>query len=118
MDLVFEHVQADRGIILLMDERTGELVPKVVRTRDDDEASPKRAQSQAQPQPQGTGAISISVEPDSNGSGAPVAPKIHASRTIINHVIQHANGVLSSNAMSVQRVTKVTRSLKLATRHT
>ena len=106
MDLVFEHVQADRGIILLMDERTGELVPKVVRTRDDDEASPKRAQSQAQPQPQGTGAISISVEPDSNGSGAPVAPKIHASRTIINHVIQNAEGVLSSNAMADQRFSK------------
>ena len=37
MDLVFEHVKADRGIILLVDERTGELVPKVVRTRDDEE---------------------------------------------------------------------------------
>src|SRR5207247_4551543 len=106
MDLVFEHVQADRGIILLMDERTGELVPKVVRTRDDDEASPKRAQSQAQPQPQGTGAISISVEPDSNGSGAPVAPKIHASRTIMSCVRQIAEGVLRSNARADQRFSK------------
>ncbi len=35
MDLVFEHVKADHGIILLLDERTGELEPKVVRTRDD-----------------------------------------------------------------------------------
>ena len=33
MDLVFEHVKADRGIILLVDPR-GELVPQVVRTRD------------------------------------------------------------------------------------
>src|SRR4029453_13830058 len=33
MDLVFEHVKADRGIILLKDERTDEVVPRVVRTR-------------------------------------------------------------------------------------
>src|SRR5208282_4493951 len=34
MDLVFEHVKADRGIMFLLSEK-GELVPKVVRTRDD-----------------------------------------------------------------------------------
>src|SRR3954466_3831481 len=39
MDLVFEHVKADRGIILLVDERGNELIPKVVRLRDDDEGS-------------------------------------------------------------------------------
>ena len=37
MDLVFEHVKADRGMILLLDERSGELIPKVVRTREDDD---------------------------------------------------------------------------------
>jgi GAF domain-containing protein len=36
MDLVFEHVKADRGIILALDERRNELTPKVVRTRDED----------------------------------------------------------------------------------
>src|SRR3954462_2464844 len=35
MDLVFEHVKADRGIILALDERRNELIPKVVRTRDE-----------------------------------------------------------------------------------
>ena len=30
MDLVFEHVKADRGIVLMLDERSGELYPKVV----------------------------------------------------------------------------------------
>ena len=34
MDLVFEHVKADRGIVFLIGEK-GELIPKVVRTRDD-----------------------------------------------------------------------------------
>src|SRR4029453_13190822 len=33
MDLVFEHVKADRGIILLVDEKSGDVIPKVVRTR-------------------------------------------------------------------------------------
>src|SRR3954453_19303589 len=36
MDLVFEHVTADRGMILLLDEKKNELVPKVVRVRDDE----------------------------------------------------------------------------------
>src|SRR6185295_17666290 len=34
MDLVFEHVKADRGIVLMLDERIGELRPAVVRVRD------------------------------------------------------------------------------------
>src|SRR5438477_1447544 len=40
MDLVFEHVKADRGIILLIGEKD-ELIPKVVRTRE--EPAPKKA---------------------------------------------------------------------------
>src|SRR5918993_1701733 len=35
MDLVFEHVKADRGIIMLVDEKSGDPVPKVVRTREE-----------------------------------------------------------------------------------
>src|SRR4051812_20168046 len=37
MDLVFEHVKADRGIIMLVDEKTGDVTPKVVRTRIEEE---------------------------------------------------------------------------------
>ena len=40
MDLVFEHVQADHGILLMLDERTGELDPKVVRTREEKTGKP------------------------------------------------------------------------------
>ena len=79
MDLVFEHVKADHGIILMLDERTAELVPKVVRARDEKDAAPAPA-----------------------GGG----PKIHASRTIVNHVLKNAEGVLSSNAMTDQRFSK------------
>jgi K+-sensing histidine kinase KdpD len=84
MDLVFEHVQADRGIILLNDDAKQQLVPKVVRTRDDEEAQ--------------------IVKDEENGARLPT--KIHASRTIINHVLASGEGVLSSNAMADQRFSK------------
>src|SRR6476619_301760 len=38
MDLVFEHVKADRGMILSIDEKTSEPIPRVVRTREEQEA--------------------------------------------------------------------------------
>lgn len=82
MDLVLEHVKADRGMILLVAEQQqgdAELIPKVVRTRAEDDHPP---------------------EP-----GKP-APKIHASRTIINHVIESGQGVLSTNAMADRRFSK------------
>ena len=88
MDLVFEHVKADRGIILMLDERTGELNPKVVRVRD--ETDPKIDKTTTAP------------------PASKVAPgeKIHASRTIINHVLKEGEGVLSTNAMADQRFSK------------
>jgi signal transduction histidine kinase/pSer/pThr/pTyr-binding forkhead associated (FHA) protein len=93
MDLVFEHVKADRGIILLIErkrtkpgepESPAQLVPRVVRLRDESatgKGSPK--------------------------SAAPAeSERILASRTIINHVISAGQGVLSSNAMSDPRFKK------------
>jgi len=84
---VFEHVKADRGIILALDERRNELTPKVVRTRDEYG---------------GRGG-------DGNGKSEDTlaaAEKIHASRTIINYVIEKGEGVLSSNAMTDARFSK------------
>ena len=91
MDLVLGHVQADRGIILLLDEKKNELVPKVVRTRDEGtpQGRPSKPVSVLSPEP----------------FAAPEA-KIQASRTIINHVITTGEGVLSSNAMTDQRFSK------------
>ncbi len=76
MDLVFEHVKAEHGIILMLDEPSEELVAKVVRTRD---------------------------QPDLPGGAA---PRIHASRTIVNYVMKNGDGVLSSNAMTDQRFSR------------
>jgi signal transduction histidine kinase len=85
MDLIFETVKADRGIAMLYHEETGELIPRVVRRRDEETAS------DGEP---GTNMLEddpITAEP------------IHASRTIINHVVQTGEGVLSSNAMADKR---------------
>jgi signal transduction histidine kinase/pSer/pThr/pTyr-binding forkhead associated (FHA) protein len=97
MDLVFEHVKADRGFVLLLDEKSGELTPKVVRTRDEEDEKPE---------PPSRDKPGASSSMDSNGNGSDKAPKIHASRTIINHVISSGEGVLSSNAMSDRRFSK------------
>jgi len=88
MDLVFENVKADRGIIFLISEK-GELIPKVVRTRED----PARSNGKESDEER------ITVETDQK----PPAEKIHASRTIINHVLNSGEGVLSSNAMADRR---------------
>lgn len=83
MDLVFEHVKADRGIILLLDASGQELIPKVVRSREEEDGAPA---------------------PKAEEAGK--TPRIHASRTIINHVIENGQGVLSSNAMADRRFSK------------
>ncbi len=92
MDLVFEHVKADRGIILLLDEKSGELIPKVARTRDDEKSD---ADHDDKP-----------IQVDNITESKSIEPKIHASRTIINHVLTSGEGVLSSNAMADRRFSK------------
>jgi two-component system, NtrC family, sensor kinase len=89
MDLIFEHVKADRGIILLLDEKSNELIPTVVRTRDDAKHEGGKDEPAA-----GTSAEKGPAE------------KIHASRTIIHHVLSTGEGVLSSNAMADRRFSK------------
>jgi signal transduction histidine kinase len=131
MDLVFEHVKADRGIIMLVDEKTNEVVTKVVRTRveqakkakekekhggggggggkeesNDDTATPLikpvGADGDGAPAPAAAAAASATQNGNGNGNGE-VDTKIHASRTIINHVVTNGEGVLSANAMTDQR---------------
>jgi signal transduction histidine kinase len=79
---------------MLYDETTRELVPRVIRRRDEDED--KKAVNGAK-NGHGEGESTLL---DDEPSG--VEP-IHASRTIINHVVQTGEGVLSSNAMADKR---------------
>ena len=84
MDLVFEHVKADRGVILLLDPKTQELTAKVARTREEQDRNndPNETTSNRSPD------------------------TIQASRTIVNHVLNTGEGVLSSNAMADKRFSK------------
>src|SRR5687768_15609218 len=97
MDLVFEHVKADRGIIMLIDEKTQELVPRIVRRREEPEADDGKDGAP------GNDNIPVATGDDEE---KPEPPKIHASRTIINHVLTEGEGVLSANAMTDQRFSK------------
>lgn len=73
LDIIFEEVEVDRGVIFVRDEETGELLPEVVRLRG---GTPSRAfDGQA----------------------------IIASRTIINHVVDSRQGVLCSNVVTDKR---------------
>lgn len=85
MDLVFEHVKADRGMILLTDD-AGQLSPRIARVRDETERRKKDDER-------------IPIQRDGD-------PPIHASQTIIQYVMEKGEGVLSSNAMTDQRFSK------------
>ena len=103
MDLVFEHVKADRGILLLIDERTGELTPKVVRTRDESEPPADQGPPGRKPRrrpgdpvvPSAATTRPVLPKPVAINPAASATP-IHASRTIINYVINNGEGVLSA----------------------
>jgi len=73
MDIIFEEVEVDRGVLFMFDEESQTHIPEVVRFRG------RRARGETPP-----------------GS-------ILTSRTIINHVVQSREGVLCSNVVSDQR---------------
>jgi two-component system, NtrC family, sensor kinase len=72
MDIVFEEVQVERGIILMRDPATGDMLPEIVRFY-------RGGLRQADEGP------------------------IITSRTVISHVVDHRDGVLSSNIVSDKR---------------
>jgi len=78
MQLIFEWVEADRGCIMLVDPETRDLRPRVRRDR----------KSENQP----------------NSSGTKTArEKINISQTILDYVMEHKEGVLTSDAREDQR---------------
>jgi len=73
MDIVFEEVEVDRGIIFVRDEETDEMMPEVVRFRS------RESKSEAERQ------------------------TIIAPRSIVNHAVESREGVLCSNIVSDER---------------
>ncbi|MEO0529138.1 MAG: ATP-binding protein [Planctomycetota bacterium] len=75
MDMILEWVDADRGCIMLKDETTGKLTPRVRRLKG--------------------GIIAPDADPNDSQIGG---PKIAISQTILDYVIGRGEGVLTSNA--------------------
>jgi signal transduction histidine kinase len=73
LDIIFEEVPVDRGLVFVRDEKTGEFLPEVVRFRGHGEREEQDEKS------------------------------IIASRTIINHVVSTREGVLCSNVVADKR---------------
>lgn len=82
MELIFEWVEADRGLIMLSSHETGELEPAVSRNR----------------------------------KGTKADEKLSVSRTILDYVLQHKEGVLTSDAKDDQRWDPANSILKLGVR--
>ena len=115
LDMIFDVVDADRGFILLKDSRTGNMVAKAVRYREElleqirreqalqspeDTSVPSDASlpSEAPPEPEPAPRTAATPAP----AGERPAP-ICVSRTIINYVMKRGEGVLTTNAMQDQR---------------
>ena len=115
LDMIFDVVDADRGFVLLKDSRTGNMVAKAVRYREElleqirreqalqspeDTSVPSDASlpSEAPPEPEPVPRTAATPAP----AGERPAP-ICVSRTIINYVMKRGEGVLTTNAMQDQR---------------
>ncbi|RMF40612.1 MAG: FHA domain-containing protein [Planctomycetota bacterium] len=81
LELIFDWIQCDRGYILMMDDVTGRLRPIYGRERRSNRADPAES---------------------SQPSGSTQRP-IRISRTILDHVVQSREGVLTSNAQDDTR---------------
>ncbi len=73
MDIIFQEVEIERGIIFVRDEPTGELLPEVVRLSSGEDPAKQNGES------------------------------IFASRTIMSHVMESREGVLCSNVVADER---------------
>ena len=100
MDMIFDVVDADRGFILLKDERTGVMVPKGIRYREELLEQIRLEQANGLPLPAARG-------PKRPPSPVPLVPDkgspITVSKTIVNYVMKRGEGVLTTNAMQDQR---------------
>ena len=100
MDMIFDVVDADRGFILLRDERTGTMIPKAIRYREELLEQIRREQEST---PKNGAAVKAEPQAKRREASPEKASPICVSRTIINYVLKRGEGVLSTNAMQDQR---------------
>lgn len=82
MELIFEWVEADRGCVMLLDWESGEVLPKVFRSRRENRGS----------------------------------ERMRISQTILDYVLEHREGVLTSDAREDERWDPAGSILKLGVR--
>lgn len=102
MELIFDWVETDRGCIMLVDAETGRLEPKVRRDRTKEEASKKSA-SKSKKDDSFDSAVSVLVEGPARKSAEERDDHITISKTILDYVLEHNEGVLSSDARQDER---------------
>jgi signal transduction histidine kinase/pSer/pThr/pTyr-binding forkhead associated (FHA) protein len=91
MQLIFEWVEADRGCIMMIDQATGKLKPHVRRDRKKRKRLKPNLANPQNAAPTDDSAIDESGKP------------LEISQTILDFVLQHKEGVLTSNAREDQR---------------
>lgn len=99
MELIFDWVETDRGCIMLLDAETGKLEPKVRRDRAKEGSKKKKVESDDVSDVSGVsvldeGPVKKTVEMDGH---------ITISKTILDYVMEHNEGVLSSDARQDER---------------
>lgn len=89
LELIFQWVQCDRGCVMMLDDVTGQLIPKVTRDR---------KQSRARKSSSGSKEHRVGESPE------PSTPRrMQISRSILEHVVDNREGVLTSNAQNDAR---------------
>ncbi|MGD9126710.1 MAG: ATP-binding protein [Planctomycetia bacterium] len=99
MELIFDWVETDRGCIMLVDAETGGLEPKVRRDRTKEGAS-KRTKPKKTKDSSG---VSVLDEIPAEKSELEIDDHITISKTILDYVMEHNEGVLSSDARQDDR---------------
>ena len=96
MELIFGWVETDRGCIMLIDAESGRLEPKVRRDRT------KEGQGKRAKQDDASG-VSVLDEGPVKKATEPSGDHITISKTILDYVLEHNEGVLSSDARQDDR---------------
>lgn len=99
--LLFEIMDIDRAVLLILDEKTGELVPRFARTRDGSDANQvaKSATANQSDQREDTGTVPDRPRDPNDRDSVPQPPASASySRHIVQHVLAKNVAVLTSDA--------------------
>ena len=103
MELIFGWVETDRGCIMLVDAETGRLEPKVRLDRTKEGSSKKKGGKSKKDSVGDASGFSVLDETPVEKSEEEPDEHITISKTILDYVMEHNEGVLSSDARQDNR---------------